>query len=58
MLQSKCHLLIACTKVPESGVAEEDGETDTSEQKPEAPPKEVVETAELRVKWCFNNTLI
>ncbi|XP_061628423.1 formin-binding protein 4 isoform X1 [Phyllopteryx taeniolatus] len=39
---------VACTKVQESVVAEEDGEMDNSEQKPEAPPKEEVETPELR----------
>ncbi|XP_061533340.1 formin-binding protein 4 isoform X2 [Phycodurus eques] len=39
----------ACTKVQESVVAEEeDGEMDNSEQKPETPPKEEVETPELR----------
>ncbi|XP_019749523.1 formin-binding protein 4 isoform X3 [Hippocampus comes] len=48
------NMLTACTKVPESGVAEEDGETDNSEQKPEAPPKEVVETAELRIGELAN----
>ncbi|XP_037111029.1 formin-binding protein 4 isoform X1 [Syngnathus acus] len=38
----------AYTKVPESVTAEEDGETGNPEQKPEVPPKEEVETPELR----------
>ncbi|XP_061678425.1 formin-binding protein 4 isoform X2 [Syngnathoides biaculeatus] len=38
----------ACTKVQESVVAEEDVEMDNSEQKPDAPLKEEVETPELR----------
>ncbi|XP_077372186.1 formin-binding protein 4 isoform X2 [Festucalex cinctus] len=40
--------------VPESVLAEEDRETDNSEQKPEAPPKEEIETPELRIGELAN----
>ncbi|XP_077568424.1 formin-binding protein 4 isoform X2 [Stigmatopora nigra] len=38
----------ALTKIPESVVGEDDGEKDDSEQKADAPPKEEMETPELR----------